>query len=239
VWPEIDEAWTDSFWNYVTSDKIEFLRLKVAPLLRFAANVDVAAETFTSKVERLKLQILAGKPLPDTKKSIAEDVSLLPEFVHEDSRWQESIKLCLSQGLAEASPKTLTKVINDLAFQMRNRRDRPSAFLSIDLPDFIATRGLISIGEGGEQIHVTEYRRRIENRIREIVENHPSMEAIRRGIEVTDLQVLRLAYHRAAIDLIRRDQLNLSRSCCREHFGIGSELLHRVRTRKNDLDLAP
>src|SRR6266566_3820385 len=57
VWPEIEEAWTDSFWNYVTTDKIEFLRLKVAPLLRFAANVDVAAETFTNKVERLKLQI--------------------------------------------------------------------------------------------------------------------------------------------------------------------------------------
>lgn len=192
VWPEIAEAWDDSFWNYVTSNKIEFLRLKVAPLLRFAANVDVAAETFTNKVERLKLQILAGKPSPETMKSIAEDVSLLPDFVHEDPRCQESIKLCLSQGLAEASPKTLTKVINDLAFQMRNRRDRPSAFLTIDLPDFIATRGLISIGEGGEQIHVTEYKRRIESRIREIVENHPTIEAIRCGIDVTELQLVAL-----------------------------------------------
>jgi type I restriction enzyme R subunit len=192
VWSEIADAWTDEFWNYVTHNKIEFLRLKVAPLLRFAANVDVAAETFTNKVERLKLQILAGKPSPETMKSIAEDVSLLPDFVHENPRWQQSIKLCLSQGLAEASPKTLTKVVNDLASQMRNRRDRPSAFLSIDLPDFIATRGLISIGEGGEQIHVTEYKRRIENRIREIVENHPTIAAILRGVEVTELQLVAL-----------------------------------------------
>jgi len=126
-------------------------------------------------------------------KSIAEDVSLLPDFVHEDPRWQESIKLCLSQGLAEASPKTLTKVINDLAFQMRNRRDRPSAFLTIDLPDFIATRGpSFQIGEGGEQIHVTEYKRRIESCIREIVENHPTIEAIRHGIDVTELQLVAL-----------------------------------------------
>ena len=192
VWVEIAEAWTDEFWNYITADKVEFLRLKVAPLLRFAASVDVAAETFTNKVERLKLQILNGKPSPDTMKSIAEDVSLLPAFVHEDSRWEESIKLCLSQGLAEASPKTLTKVIHDLALQMRNRRDRPSAFLTIDLPDFIATRGLISIGDGGEQIHVTEYKRRIESRIREIIENHPTIEAIRQGIDVTDLQLIAL-----------------------------------------------
>jgi len=139
-----------------------------------------------------KRQILSGKPSPETLKSIAEDVSLLPDFVHEDPRWQESIKLCLSQGLAEASPRTLTKVVKDLAFQMRNRRDRPSAFLSIDLPDFIATRGLISIGEGGEQIHVTEYKRRIENRIREIVENHPTIAAILNGVEVTELQLVAL-----------------------------------------------
>ena len=192
VWPEIAEAWEDSFWNYLTNDKIEFLRLKVAPLLRFAANVDVAAETFTNKVERLKLQILAAKPSPETMKSIAEDVSLLPDFVPEDQRWQDSIKLCLSQGLAEASPKTLTKVINDLAFQMRNRRDRPNAFLTIDLPDFIATRGLISIGDGGEQIHVTEYKRRIEDRIRKIVEKHPTIEAVLHGNEVTELQLVAL-----------------------------------------------
>src|SRR5438876_830900 len=192
VWPEIADAWQDEFWNYVTHDKIEFLRLKVAPLLRFAANVDVAAETFTNKVERLKLQLMANKPSPELMKSIAEDVSLLPAFVHEDPRWQESIKLCLSQGLAEANPKTLTKVINDLAFQMRNRRDRPSSFLASDLPDFIATRGLISIGDAGEQIHVTEYKRRIENRIREIVENHPTIDAIRRGVDVTELQLVAL-----------------------------------------------
>jgi hypothetical protein len=26
VWPEIAEAWDDLFWNYIASDKIEFLR---------------------------------------------------------------------------------------------------------------------------------------------------------------------------------------------------------------------
>ena len=75
---------------------------------------------------------------------------------------------------------------------MRNRRDRPNAFLAIDLPDFIATRGLISIGDEGEQIHVVEYKRRIENRIREIVENHPTIHAILRGDDVTELQLVAL-----------------------------------------------
>ncbi len=198
VWAEIEQAWSDAFWSFLTKDKIAFLRLKVGPLLRFAADVDVAAETFTSKVERIKLQILAGKPSPDLLTSIAEDVSRLPEYVHQDERKQTSIKLCLSHDLAAAEPSRLTKVIRDLAEQMKNRRERPSAFLKLDLPDFVAARGYISIGEGGQQIYVEEYRKRVERRILEIVEGHPILEAIRQGKPVSDeeLAVLERTLHK-------------------------------------------
>ena len=47
----------------------------MAPLLRFAANVDVAAESFTNKVVRLELQIPQGRPSPDLLESIVDDVS--------------------------------------------------------------------------------------------------------------------------------------------------------------------
>ncbi|HEY6407189.1 MAG TPA: helicase-related protein, partial [Ktedonobacteraceae bacterium] len=46
--PDVQVAWEDSFWSYLTSDKLEFLRLKVAPLLRNAPGVDVEASTFAS-----------------------------------------------------------------------------------------------------------------------------------------------------------------------------------------------
>ena len=81
VYLEIAQAWDNSFWNHINDDKIEFLRLRVGPLLRFAADVDVAAETFTSKVERLKLRILTGGASPANLEAITEDVSRLPEFV--------------------------------------------------------------------------------------------------------------------------------------------------------------
>lgn len=192
VWAEVEQAWTDTFWAFVTKDTIEFLRLKVGPLLRFAADVDVAAETFTSKVERLKLQILAGTPSPDLLTSIADDVSRLPPYVHQDDRKQPSIKLCLSNELAVAEPSQLSKVVRDLADQMKNRRERPSAFLKLDLPDFVATRGYISIGEGGKQIYVEEYRKRVESRILQIIEGHPTLEAIRQGKPVREEELAAL-----------------------------------------------
>ena len=104
VWLQIAQAWEDDFWTFITRDKIEFLRLQVAPLLRFAADVDVAAETFTHKVERLKLQILRASPSPQLLQSIAEDVSLLARYRQKTRAAQQSIKLCLSQDLADATP---------------------------------------------------------------------------------------------------------------------------------------
>ena len=162
VWAEVEEAWQDSFWLFLSNDKIEFLRLKVAPLLRFVANVDVAAETFTSKLERLKLQMMKGRPSADLLNEIAKDASLLPEFVIRNPQKEASVKLCLSNDLAVASPEQLHQVMNDLAPEMKNRRERPSAFLKLDLPDFVAIRGYITIGDGGQQIYVEEYRK--ENR---------------------------------------------------------------------------
>jgi type I restriction enzyme R subunit len=189
VWDDIEQAWQDGFWKLITPAKIEFLRIKVGPLLRFAAGVDVSAETFTHKVERLKLQILERSPSPQLLQSIAEDVSLLPD-IHE--RVESSAKLALSQDLATATPAQLTLLIKELAPEMKNRRNRPSAFLNIDLPDFVETRGYISLGEGGQQIYVEEYKKLVESRIMAIVEKHPTLEAIRQGKEVTDEQLVEL-----------------------------------------------
>jgi len=46
VWPEIERAWGDPFWSYLTVAAIEFLRTQVGPLLRLAAEVDVAIEMY-------------------------------------------------------------------------------------------------------------------------------------------------------------------------------------------------
>ena len=63
---EIEEAWQEGFWYHLTPSKLEFLKLKVAPLLRLAPGVDVAAATFTSKIERLKWQLRTGRNPAET-----------------------------------------------------------------------------------------------------------------------------------------------------------------------------
>ena len=214
---EIEPAWTDGFWMLITPDKIDFLRSQVGPLLRFAANVDVAAETFTHKVQRLKLQMIQNATSPQLLQSIAEDVSLLPD-IQERVQRQPSAALAMSPDLASATPAQLTQIVKDLAPDMRNKRKRSSAFLTIDLPDFIAARDLISIGDGGRQILVEEYRARVESRIMAIVENNPALEAIRLGREVTEEQLIDLerTLHRE----LSSDDIQLNSANIRNAYGL-------------------
>ena len=107
---EIEGVWEDTYWSYLTKNKIDFLRLNVGPLLRYVPGVDVQAMTFTNKVERLKLQLMTGESPTATAQSIADDVSRLPNFVAQSPQRKSAIDLCLSEDLLDADPSELTAV---------------------------------------------------------------------------------------------------------------------------------
>ncbi len=217
--PEIEEAWSDAFWLHMNPRKLDFLRLKVGPLLRYAAAVDVEAATFVSKVERLKWQQRAGKDPAATIESIAEDVSRLPDFVVNDTAVKPLVELGASpERLANAAPEELNALMDALAPQMKNRRAEANAFLLLDLPDSIDLRGYIMLREGKEQVYVKEYRERVERRIRELVENHPAIQAIRRGEPVDDWQLVDL--ERTLRERLSGDDVELNEANIRKAYGL-------------------
>jgi type I restriction enzyme, R subunit len=189
--PEIEEAWTDAFWNYLVPSKIEFLKLKVAPHLRLVPGVDVAAATFTSKVERLKLLKRSGREAEAVIQSIAEDAAILPDFVVDDPKCQPHVRKCIPEELKDASLADLTELRDALAPQMRYKR-RLDTFLQLDLLDDIALRGYVILTRSGEKIYVAEYREKVEKRILELVANHATIQAIQRGETIDDWQLLEL-----------------------------------------------
>ena len=192
VWPQIERAWGDPFWSYLTLATLEFLRTQVGPLLRLAGDVDVAAWTFTSKMERLRLQILIGKEDAASRQSIAEDVSRLPAFVHENPAVQPAIKLCVASTLGKSSLPALREAVDTLAPLMKLRTERPVSLLALDLQDIIEGRGYVTLSEGGERVYVAEYRTRVEQRIQEIAGVHPTVRAIAEGRPVSDFDLVAL-----------------------------------------------
>ncbi|NWG34606.1 MAG: DEAD/DEAH box helicase family protein [Chloroflexi bacterium] len=189
--PDIEEAWTDAFWNYLIPQKLEFLKLKVAPHLRLVPGVDVAAATFVSKVERLKLLQRTGKPADDVIASIAEDAALLPDFAASSPKVKPHVEKCRPEELLKASPSDLTALRDALAPQMRYKQ-RLDKFIELDLLDSIAVSGYILLTKSGEKMYVTEYREKVEKRILELVANHPTIRALQRGEPLDDWQLLDL-----------------------------------------------
>jgi type I restriction enzyme R subunit len=192
AWPDVELAWTADFWTQLTRERLDFLRLRVAPLLRFVPDVDVAAETFTNKVERLALAMLRGAASAEQLSSIAEDVRRLPQEIRERTSKKNSARVALSADLAQASRTQLTEIIRELAPEMKNKRRADNPFLAIDLPDFVATAQHVIVMPNGTQVHVEEYRKRIDQRILRIAEEHPALRAVRDGDSPTADQLIDL-----------------------------------------------
>ncbi len=218
IFPEIEPAWQDEFWRFLRQDKVDFLRLRVGPLLRYSVCSDVAGVVFTNKIERLKLQLVLGKDPDATLQSIAEDVSRLPKFVFEDPVRQAAAELCLAPELRIATPEQLNLVIDQLADQMKNRRERPDSFLTLDLQDAIALSGYILLKGGSERVYVAEYRALVEQRVLELVGRHPVIEAISRGETVSDAQLIEL--ERTLRQTLGESDVELAETNIRKAFGV-------------------
>jgi type I restriction enzyme, R subunit len=191
--PEIEHVWEDGSWNYILPSFVEQLRTKVGPLLRLAPDVDVAAETFISKVERLRLALRTGRNPETLAESIAEDAALMPPFVRQDKELGPLVEACRPDRLVEKSQIELSAIGRRLAPQMKNKRkEGGTGITAIDLPDWIAFRSYIILRQGAEQVYVKEYRERVEQRILTLVENHPVLQCIARGEAVDDFQLLDL-----------------------------------------------
>jgi type I restriction enzyme R subunit len=155
--------------------------------------VDVAAETFTHKVERLKLQGATGADTARTVRAIAEDASRIPSDFVRDPQGEAARDLCLApRRLQRASVDELNQIIETLAGLMKKRRKAPSALLEIDLPDEIELRGYILLQGMDQPVYAEEYRRRVEDWILDLAAGHPTVEAIARGEPVSDGQLLDL-----------------------------------------------
>jgi type I restriction enzyme, R subunit len=188
----IEDVWNDHFWLYLTEENIRLLKNRVAPLLQYTANIDVAATTFTHKIERFKLATVENKKTDGLMKSIREDVSRLPGFVFEHKQKGETARLVLGQDLEQASLDQLTEIINRLAPEMRNRRANPDTLLVLDLADRVQLSGYVILNRTGEEVYVTDYRQRVEKRIIDLVNNHPTILSIQENEDITDEKLLEL-----------------------------------------------
>jgi len=180
---EVRDAWEEDFWTYLIPEKLEFLRLKVAPLLRFVPNVRSEEAFFMSKMERCGLALLGKKDLKSHIESIREDVALLPTTLPQVAAEAKHINALLSNEFwAQVSLRDLDEAKEALTPLMRYRRERPSLVIELGLDDIIDARKWVVVRKESQKVYVEEYRKRVEERIQRLADGHPTVSApIRTG----------------------------------------------------------
>lgn len=190
---EVRDAWQNEFWQYMTNAKLDFLRLKVAPLLRFVPNVNAAEAFFVSKMERCGLAHLQHKDMQSHIASIREDVALLPANIAEVQSRQKHIDAVRSNDFwMKRTLASIDEVKEALAPVMRYKRERPSLVFELGLDDVIAMRKWVLLRKDSQRMYVEEYRTLIEEKIEKIAATHPTVQKIRKKVEVKAEDLIRL-----------------------------------------------
>jgi type I restriction enzyme R subunit len=153
-----------------------------------------------------------------------------------DFKNNDAIKICTPEKLANAKPAELNKIRNDLAGQMKNKR-RQNTFMTFDLADMINLSGYILLTKSGEQMYVKEYRRRVEERILALVENHPFILAISRGEAVEEEELIEL--ERILRQELAEGELEATQANLRKAYGIHIDSFLDLLRLVLDIDAIP
>jgi len=219
VFGEVSDAWEDEFWNYISPDKIAFLRLKVAPLLRFVPGLNPSVAFFTSKMERFGLAQLEKKNLDTIMDSIKEDVSLLPLNLPQVATESKLINDILNNSFRE--DLTLEKIDNAkeaLADLMKYKRDKPSIVIELGLDDIIESRDWVVLKKDSKRVYVEEYKKKIEEKIEKLAAEHPTIKKLAEGKEVNSEDLINLE---ATLETeFSSDEISLDEDNMLKAFGI-------------------
>lgn len=193
VYKEVKDAWQNDFWNYITRDKIDFLKLKVAPLLRFVPGMNNEEAYFISKMERVGLNILQRKDLSTLIESVKEDISLLPTNLAQVAQHIRIINDILTNKFwQEVNLTKIDETKETLAPIMKYKQPKPSLVIELGLDDIIESRKWVIVRKENEKVYVQEYRERVEKKIKELEEKHPAIIKLKKGEELNTDDMLDL-----------------------------------------------
>lgn len=191
---DVEKALSPKLWDNVGLDPINFLQKKIMPLMKFKPNVNLKEATFTLKCEKLAYAVLQNNTheIERLKKSIAEMVERLPRNLDKVKEKEDLIDKILSNSFwTNISFDDAKMMIDEISPLMRYMSNEPNETIVIDMGDTIAEKKQWFIGED-EAEYVTTYKEKVENRIKEIAETHPTIIKIRNDDILTesDLQQL-------------------------------------------------
>jgi Type I site-specific restriction-modification system, R (restriction) subunit and related helicases len=193
--PDVERALSPKLWDNIAIDPLDFLQKKIMPLMKFKPNVNLKEATFTLRCEKLAYALLENDraEVDRLKTSIAEMVERLPRTIDSVRAKEALMDNVLSRSFWEnVCFEDVQAILSDLAPLMPYMAKEPRETIVIDMSDVITERKEWQISKEKEPDYMQAYRHKVEARIKELAETHPTIQKIRHNEPLAeyDLQLL-------------------------------------------------
>jgi type I restriction enzyme R subunit len=194
---EVELALSPKLWDRVGLDPVQFLKTKMAPLMRYKAGVEPNEASFTQKCEQLSLAILAGNQpeIDRLREDVGEMLNCLPTTIQAVSEKQGLLDRALTQSFwRNPSYQDAQALMTEFGPVMKYRTPEPRPKIELDIDDIMESREMIEYGPftAPKADYVKDYRQKVEDAIKKLAETHPTIMKIKRDEILTeqDLQNL-------------------------------------------------
>ena len=205
----------DNFWNNLTSDRIEFLRTTIKPLLRTISDKDFKAMRFEKDIVEVSLAQINKEAIKfETLKDAAvEKIAELPTSINIVAKESELIRQSQNnQYWASITEDRYDELIEKLSPLMRFIESFvvPLGPAKFNLQDLITQREFIEFGPQHESISISRYKELVEDKINELTATNPILKRLKAGEKITEGEAEQLGedlyeeHPNITIDLLRR-----------------------------------
>jgi len=186
---EIEKVRSPNFWNTIGLTPLDFLKSKIAPLMKYQQDVNPDEAYFTLKIEQLSLAILNNNQpeIERLKDEIGENLQCLPTTINEVKTEQQLLNKVLNPTFWEHINYEDAQMLGrEFTPLMRYRLPEPRPTIILDIDDMIQESQIIEYGPLPLQEYVKTYIEKVEQRIKEIAEKHPTILKIRKNEVLTE-----------------------------------------------------
>jgi type I restriction enzyme, R subunit len=212
---ELEKLESETFWDNLSSDKIQFLHSAIKPLLKTISNVDFKAMRFEKDIVEVSIANLNDeKEKKETiQETIVEKISELPLTINIIAKEEELIQVSqTNQFWANITEEKFDELIEKLSPLMKYReslipKSGPEKF---NLKDLVATKEIVEFGPEHSAVSIARYRELVEEKINELIAINPLLKKIKAGKNISVEEAEELAeqlyneHPNITVDLLRR-----------------------------------
>ena len=186
------------FWENINSEKIDFLKSEILPLMRTISGVDYKAMRFEKDILEVSLAKTQSEDerYDMLKDALIERISDLPLSLNIVAKQQELIKDAQRNhywnNIKENDFNNLIDKLSPLAryIDSRNTNLGPSKF---NFEDELVAKEMVEFGPENEAVSITRYREMVEEKIKELMASNPILQKILDGNLISEKEVEELA----------------------------------------------